>query len=105
MEYIPLYEDIYSLCLNTEKVMHMYSKELQRFDANTVDYKFKKSTVCITTAVDFVFYTILVSLFRFRLVLQALVDLKSLLSLYMELLFLFPLQKDTHFPRHHFSGA
>ena len=105
MEYKPLYEDVYSLCLNTEKVMHMYSKELQRFDANTVDYKFKKSTVCITTAVDFAFYTILLSLFRFHLVLQALTDSVSLLFLYTELSFLFLLQKDKRFPMHHFSEA
>lgn len=41
-EFKPLYEDIYSLCLNTERVMHMYSKELQRLDANTVDYMIER---------------------------------------------------------------
>lgn len=33
-----MYQDIYELCLNTEKVMQMYSKELQMLDKNTVHY-------------------------------------------------------------------
>ncbi len=33
-----MYQDIYDLCLNTEKVMGMYSKELQMMDRNTVLY-------------------------------------------------------------------
>ncbi len=37
-EFKPLYEDIYQLCLNTEKVMEMFSKELQILDENTVQY-------------------------------------------------------------------
>ena len=32
------YEEIYMLCLNTEKVMSMFSKELQELDRNTVQY-------------------------------------------------------------------
>lgn len=32
------YEEIYQLCLNTEKVMNMFSKELQELDRNTVQY-------------------------------------------------------------------
>ena len=33
-----MYQDIYELCLNTERVMRMYSKELQELDRNTVKY-------------------------------------------------------------------
>ena len=32
------YEEIYQLCLNTEKVINMFSKELQELDRNTVQY-------------------------------------------------------------------
>lgn len=32
------YEEIYELCRNTEKVMNMFSKELQELDRNTVQY-------------------------------------------------------------------
>ena len=32
------YEEIYQLCRNTEKVMEMFSKELQELDRNTVQY-------------------------------------------------------------------
>ena len=32
------YEEIYRLCMNTEKVMNMFSKELQELDRNTVQY-------------------------------------------------------------------
>ena len=32
------YEDIYRLCRNTERVMSMFSKELQELDRNTVQY-------------------------------------------------------------------
>ena len=35
-EFRLLYKDIYDLCQNTEQVMHMYSKELQLLDNNTV---------------------------------------------------------------------
>lgn len=35
-EFKPLYEDIYELCLNIEKVMAMFSKELREMDRNTV---------------------------------------------------------------------
>ena len=35
-EFKPLYEDIYELCRNTEKVMGMFSKELLEMDRNTV---------------------------------------------------------------------
>ena len=37
-EFKPLYEDIYDLCLNIEQVIHMYSKELQQLDTNTVHF-------------------------------------------------------------------
>jgi len=37
-EFRVMYEDIYDLCLNTEKVMGMFSKELQELDKNTVMY-------------------------------------------------------------------
>ena len=33
-----IYGDIYEICLNMEKVMGMYSKELQELDRNTVQY-------------------------------------------------------------------
>ena len=33
-----MYEDIYHLCLNTERVMDMYSKELAELDHNTAEY-------------------------------------------------------------------
>lgn len=34
-EFKALYQEIYELCLNTERVMSMYSKELERMDRNT----------------------------------------------------------------------
>ncbi len=34
----PLYQDIYEICQNMEKVMNMYSKELMELDHNTVLY-------------------------------------------------------------------
>lgn len=37
-EFKPMYQEIYDLCLNTERVMNMYSKELQILDRNTVHY-------------------------------------------------------------------
>ncbi len=33
-----MYQDIYEICLNMEKVMNMYSKELLELDHNTVMY-------------------------------------------------------------------
>jgi hypothetical protein len=33
-----LYEELYTMCLNTERVMDMFSKELQILDRNTVSY-------------------------------------------------------------------
>lgn len=33
-----LYEDVYNLCLNMERVMEMFSKELLELDRNTVRY-------------------------------------------------------------------
>lgn len=35
-EFKALYEDGYRLCLNTEEVMRMFSKELAELDKNTV---------------------------------------------------------------------
>ena len=37
-EFRAMYEDVYEMCLNTEKVMGMFSKELQELDKNTVQY-------------------------------------------------------------------
>ena len=37
-EFRKMYEDVYDLCLNTERVMNMFSKELQQLDKNTVQY-------------------------------------------------------------------
>ena len=37
-EFRDMYEDVYNLCLNTEKVMGMFSKELQQLDRNTVQF-------------------------------------------------------------------
>lgn len=37
-EFRELYEDIYRLCLNTERVMEMFSEELKILDENTVKY-------------------------------------------------------------------
>ncbi len=34
----PLYSDLYDICKNTEKVIEMFSKELQILDRNTVKY-------------------------------------------------------------------
>lgn len=37
-EFRPFYEEIYHLCLNVERVMNMFSKELLELDKNTVQY-------------------------------------------------------------------
>lgn len=37
-EFKALYQDVYVMCLNTEKVMNMFSKELSQLDKNTVQY-------------------------------------------------------------------
>ena len=37
-EFKVLYEDVYAICMNTEKVMNMFSKELAQLDKNTVQY-------------------------------------------------------------------
>ena len=37
-EFQKLYQQIYELCLNIERVMDMFSKELQELDRNTVQY-------------------------------------------------------------------
>lgn len=34
----PLYDDLYDLCLNTERMVNMFSEELQILDRNTVKY-------------------------------------------------------------------
>ena len=34
----PMYEEVYELCLNTERMMGMFSKELLELDKNTVQY-------------------------------------------------------------------
>lgn len=33
-----MYQDIYDMCLNVERVMEMFSKELRELDKNTVQY-------------------------------------------------------------------
>ena len=33
-----LYDDLYNMCLNTERMINMFSKELQILDRNTVKY-------------------------------------------------------------------
>jgi hypothetical protein len=37
-DFKPLYNDLYTMCLNVEEVMNMFSKELQILDRNTVKY-------------------------------------------------------------------
>lgn len=37
-KFIPMYEDIYQLCRNMEKVMGLYSKELRMMDRNTAQF-------------------------------------------------------------------
>ena len=37
-EFQKMYREIYELCLNVEKAMEMFSKELQEVDRNTVQY-------------------------------------------------------------------
>ncbi len=37
-EFREMYEEIYDMCLNTERVMNMWSKELLELDRNTVQY-------------------------------------------------------------------
>ena len=34
----PMYDELYQMCLNTEKIMGLFSKELQILDENTVQY-------------------------------------------------------------------
>lgn len=33
-----MYQDLYDMCKNVEEVMHMFSKDLQEYDHNTVLY-------------------------------------------------------------------
>ena len=37
-EFRKMYAEVYDLCLNVERVMEMFSKELQELDRNTVQY-------------------------------------------------------------------
>jgi hypothetical protein len=37
-EFKPMYEEVYALCENTEKVIEMFSEELYELDKNTVKY-------------------------------------------------------------------
>ncbi|MDD3338520.1 MAG: hypothetical protein PHS82_06640 [Lachnospiraceae bacterium] len=37
-EFKPMYEDVYGICENVERVMNMFSKELREMDRNTVQY-------------------------------------------------------------------
>ena len=36
LEFKMIYDEVYNLCLNVEKVMEMFSKELKELDQNTV---------------------------------------------------------------------
>ena len=36
LEFKAIYDEVYNLCLNVEKVMEMFSKELKELDQNTV---------------------------------------------------------------------
>lgn len=38
-EFRPMYETLYQMCQNTERMMDLFSKELQMLDRNTVKYK------------------------------------------------------------------
>lgn len=35
-QFRPMYQEVYDMCRNLEKVMHMFSKELEELDSNTV---------------------------------------------------------------------
>lgn len=48
-EFKPMYDDIYELCRNTERVMDMFSKELQILDENTVQYMMDEMQETIDT--------------------------------------------------------
>ena len=37
-EFKPMYETLYQMCLNTERVMELFSEELRELDRNTVKY-------------------------------------------------------------------
>lgn len=37
-EFKPLYQEVYEICLNTENIMKLFSKELEELDKNTVQY-------------------------------------------------------------------
>jgi hypothetical protein len=37
-EFKPMYEEVYALCKNTEKVIEMFSEELYELDKNTVKF-------------------------------------------------------------------
>ena len=37
-QFRPMYQEVYDMCRNLEKVMHMFSKELEELDSNTVQY-------------------------------------------------------------------
>jgi uncharacterized small protein (DUF1192 family) len=50
--FIPLYEDVYELCRNTEKVMGMFSKELKQLDDNTVRYMMDEMQTTIDEQTD-----------------------------------------------------
>jgi hypothetical protein len=50
--FIPLYEDVYELCRNTEKVMGMFSKELKELDDNTVRYMMDEMQTTIDEQAD-----------------------------------------------------
>ena len=38
-EFKVIYDEVYNLCLNVEKVMEMFSKELKELDQNTVQLR------------------------------------------------------------------
>ncbi len=41
-EFIPLYEEVYAICMNVERVMGIFSEELKILDRNTVQLMIDK---------------------------------------------------------------
>ena len=49
-EFKEIYQDIYEICCNIERVMQMFSKELQELDRNTVEYMIDEMQEELNTA-------------------------------------------------------
>jgi len=52
LEFQKLYEEVYEICENVERVMEMFSKELQELDRNTVQYMIDEMQDTIDTQDD-----------------------------------------------------